>query len=64
MQAFFRLFYSVSNIYRYFKERLFKGHKIDIKQLLGVIPEALLSHLSENTNFRTPDVAQITSLHL
>lgn len=28
---------------------IFKGHKIGISQLLGVIPEALLSHLSENT---------------
>jgi transposase len=28
---------------------IFKGHKIDITQLLGIIPEALLSHLSENT---------------
>jgi hypothetical protein len=28
---------------------IFKDHKINIKQLLGVIPEALLSHLSENT---------------
>ena len=28
---------------------IFKDRKIDIKQLLGVIPEALLSHLSENT---------------
>ncbi len=28
---------------------IFNGHKIDIKQLLGVIPEALLSHLSEST---------------
>lgn len=28
---------------------IFKDHKIGIKQLLGVIPEALLSHLSENT---------------
>jgi hypothetical protein len=28
---------------------IFKGHKTDVKQLLGVIPEALLSHLSENT---------------
>jgi hypothetical protein len=28
---------------------IIKDHKIAIKQLLGVIPEALLSHLSENT---------------
>ncbi|MDR1518214.1 MAG: IS4/IS5 family transposase, partial [Dysgonamonadaceae bacterium] len=28
---------------------IFKDHKTGIKQLLGVIPEALLSHLSENT---------------
>jgi hypothetical protein len=28
---------------------IFKEHKIDIKQLLGVIPETLLSHLSANT---------------
>lgn len=28
---------------------IFKEHKIDIRQLLDVIPEALLSHLSENT---------------
>lgn len=27
----------------------FKDHKVDIKQLLGVIPEALLSRLSEST---------------
>lgn len=28
---------------------VFKDHRIDIKQLLSVIPEALLTHLSENT---------------
>lgn len=28
---------------------IFKDHKIGISELLGVIPEALLSHLSENT---------------
>jgi hypothetical protein len=28
---------------------IFKDHKINIKQLLGVIPDALLNHLSENT---------------
>lgn len=28
---------------------IFKDHKVNINQLLGVIPEALLSHLSENT---------------
>lgn len=28
---------------------IFKDHRIGINQLLGVIPEALLSHLSENT---------------
>ena len=28
---------------------IFKDHKIGINELLGVIPEALLSHLSENT---------------
>jgi uncharacterized protein YcgL (UPF0745 family) len=28
---------------------IFKGHKIDIKQLLGTIPDDLLSHLSEHT---------------
>ena len=28
---------------------IFKEHKISITQLLGVIPESLLSHLSENT---------------
>ncbi|MDR1092013.1 MAG: hypothetical protein LBL79_13135 [Prevotella sp.] len=28
---------------------IFKNHKIGINELLGVIPEALLSHLSENT---------------
>ncbi|SBW01692.1 transposase [uncultured Dysgonomonas sp.] len=28
---------------------MFKDHKVDINQLLAVIPEALLSHLSENT---------------
>lgn len=28
---------------------LFKDHKVGVSQLLGVIPEALLSHLSETT---------------
>jgi len=28
---------------------IFKEHKVSINQLLGVIPESLLSHLSENT---------------
>jgi hypothetical protein len=28
---------------------IFKDHKIDIKQLLGFIPEALLSRLPEST---------------
>ncbi|KAA6317208.1 hypothetical protein EZS27_032604, partial [termite gut metagenome] len=28
---------------------IFKDHKVGINQLLGVIPEALLSHLSETT---------------
>lgn len=28
---------------------IFKDHKVGINELLGVIPEALLSHLSENT---------------
>jgi hypothetical protein len=28
---------------------IFKDHKVGVSQLLGVIPEALLSHLSENT---------------
>ncbi len=28
---------------------IFKDHKASVVQLLGVIPEALLSHLSENT---------------
>jgi transposase len=28
---------------------IFKSHKIGVNELLGVIPEALLSHLSENT---------------
>ena len=28
---------------------IFKDHKLNIKQLLNVIPEALLSHLSANT---------------
>jgi hypothetical protein len=28
---------------------IIKEHKVGINDLLGVIPEALLSHLSENT---------------
>ncbi|MDD4592296.1 MAG: IS4 family transposase [Parabacteroides sp.] len=28
---------------------MFKDHKVSINQLLGVVPEALLNHLSENT---------------
>jgi hypothetical protein len=28
---------------------IFKDHKVGVNKLLGVIPEALLSHLSENT---------------
>jgi hypothetical protein len=28
---------------------IFKDHKVGINELLGIIPEAFLSHLSENT---------------
>ena len=28
---------------------IFRDHKVGVNELLGVIPEALLNHLSENT---------------
>jgi hypothetical protein len=31
---------------------IFKDHKVGINDLLGVIPEALLSHLSEDTGYQ------------
>ena len=46
MFLIFRLSLSIDN---HTIMAIFKDHKIGITQLLGVIPEALLSHLSENT---------------
>ena len=44
--CFIHLFLSIDN---HAIMAIFKDHKVGINELLGVIPEALLSYLSENT---------------